>query len=143
MPVGVPLYLSVDVPALAPLASARVAQNLEVQLWPQDSFRGLRLEGTWGDSQYPFDSVWTVDEGALMVGGVEASPAELARWTVRWLQRQLVRPLRIRAWANGASRVELADSGDALGGAGHLWQRRGAPLTDTVVRADQGEPPIR
>lgn len=128
--VGIPLYVSVEVPALKPFRDGRCAPSLEAQLWPADSIYGLRLEGCWGDSRYPMDSVTTVESGELDVRGVEVSPEQLAAWTVAWLVRQLARPLLLRRWPSGALSVVLGDTGDEVARSGGFLKRRGMTLEE-------------
>lgn len=127
---GIPLYVSVEVPALKPFRAGRCAPSLEVGLWPADSIYGARLEGCWGDSRYPMDSVTTVESGELEVRGVEVSPEQLAAWTVDWLVRQLARPLLLRRWSPGALSVVLGDTGDEVARRGGFLKRRGTPAEE-------------
>ncbi len=128
--IGIPLYVSVEVPALTPFSDGRCAPSLEAELWPADSIYGVRLEGCWGDSRYPMDSVTTVESGELDVRGVEVSPEQLAAWTVDWLVRQLARTLLLRRWPSGALSVVLGDTGDEVARRGGFLKRRGTPVEE-------------
>jgi hypothetical protein len=65
-PSMVPLYLSVDIPAMATFPGARAARQLELTLWPRDSHHGLRLDGLWGNADTPLDDVWVIEGGKLL-----------------------------------------------------------------------------
>jgi hypothetical protein len=68
---GTCLYIAVGVPALQDLSGFRwVARDLEVCFWPRSGHRGRAVEGGWGDSGHPLDSM-----ADLRVGRLEVSDA--------------------------------------------------------------------
>lgn len=94
-----PLFLTVDVPGLpATLA------NLQVGYWPPSAGPfGHALEGEWGDDLVLDNHVYGRE--GLTVFGLDASPEEFGTWAVKWLQRQLLRPLERREWLDDSGHV--------------------------------------
>jgi hypothetical protein len=138
VPLGVPLYLSIDIPAMSSFPGTRAAHQLEVALWPPDSHRGLRLDGFWGNSATPLDDFWPLEGGKLLVVGVEARAEDLAAWTMRWIERQLDRRLRLQRWKTGGAVVTTEDTSEHVGLRGAPWRRHlGAPSAELVVPAAQ------
>jgi hypothetical protein len=135
MPLGVPLYLSVDVPAMATFPGTRAARQLELTLWPRDSHQGLRLDGFWGNSDTPLDDVWVLEGGKLLVVGVEAPVEDLAQWAVPWIKRQLERRLRLRLWKAGGASATTEDTGEHVGLKAGPWRRVGAPSSEAALPA--------
>lgn len=135
MAYGVPLYLAVDVPAMRTFPGRHAARQWEVAVWPSDSHQGLRLEGNWGDSQRPMDSIVVLERGSLVVAGVDAAPEELAAWTMHWLREQSTRLLRFRIWKTGAATARTEDTNEKIGGYAAPWRRIGSSSAETLVRA--------
>jgi len=129
MSLDVPLYLSVDVPAMTTFPGTRAARQLEVTLWPEDSHRGLRLDGLWGNSDTPLDDVWVFEGGKLLVVGVQAQVEDLGQWTVSWIEHQLERRLRFRMWRAGGATATTDDTGEYVG---RSWPV--APARRSVLR---------
>lgn len=131
----VPLYLTVDIPAMANFPGRRAARQLELTVWPWDSHEGLRLDGVWGNGHTPLDDVWVIEGGKLFVVGVEARPEELAEWAVRWIERQLARRLRFRTWKAGGAVATTEDTGEHVGLRASPWRRMGTPSSECVLPA--------
>lgn len=134
---GVPLYLSIDIPALSTFRGTRAAHQLEAARWPPDSHRGLRLDGFWGNSATPLDDFWPLEGGKLLVVGVEAMAADLAAWTGRRIEHQLDRRLRLQRWKTGGAVVATEDTSEHVGLRGGPWRRLGVPSAEVVLPAAQ------